>query len=100
MSEELLVEPLGPDAVRYMSVIRRVQLDWDGSQRDLPKSVIIKIPCSTAANNTFESSGATVESADSLEKNVAWFGDQVLSFDTRRGAKTVAGAKIVRCGRL
>ncbi|RCN49828.1 hypothetical protein ANCCAN_04071 [Ancylostoma caninum] len=28
------------------------------------------IPCSTAANNTFESSGATIENADSLEKIV------------------------------
>ncbi|EYC02563.1 hypothetical protein Y032_0099g3182 [Ancylostoma ceylanicum] len=64
------VEPLGPDAVGYMSVIRRVLLNWDGDQSELPKSVIVKIPNSTAANNTFESSGARIEDAGFLEKIV------------------------------
>ncbi|KIH60694.1 hypothetical protein ANCDUO_09044 [Ancylostoma duodenale] len=42
-----------------MSVIRRVWLEWDSDRSELPKSVIVKIPCPTAANNTFEASGAT-----------------------------------------
>ncbi|EYC02560.1 hypothetical protein Y032_0099g3181 [Ancylostoma ceylanicum] len=53
------VEPLGKDAVGYMSVIRRVWLEWDSDRSELPKSVIVKIPCPAAANKTFEASGAT-----------------------------------------
>ncbi|RCN49830.1 hypothetical protein ANCCAN_04073 [Ancylostoma caninum] len=37
------VEPLGKDAVGYMSVIRRVWLEWDSDRSELPKSVIVKV---------------------------------------------------------
>ncbi|RCN49833.1 hypothetical protein ANCCAN_04076 [Ancylostoma caninum] len=58
------VEPLGPDAVGYMSVIRRVHLEWDSDLSELPNSVIVKIPCTTAASDAFESAGATMMELD------------------------------------
>ncbi|KIH55321.1 hypothetical protein ANCDUO_14523, partial [Ancylostoma duodenale] len=58
------VEPLGPEAAGYMSVIRRVQLEWNIGLSELPKSVIVKIPCATATNDAFESSGAAMEELD------------------------------------
>ncbi|KIH48093.1 hypothetical protein ANCDUO_21841, partial [Ancylostoma duodenale] len=59
-----LVEPLGPEAAGYMSVIRRVHLEWNSDLNELPKSVIVKIPCATATNDAFESSGAAMEELD------------------------------------
>ncbi|VDM78152.1 unnamed protein product [Strongylus vulgaris] len=53
------VEPLGPEALGYMSIIRRVHLEWDCNQKDLPNSVVVKIPSPSKGTETFEkSSGA------------------------------------------
>ncbi|RCN49831.1 hypothetical protein ANCCAN_04074 [Ancylostoma caninum] len=60
----LKVEPLGPDAVGYMSVIRRVHLEWYSDRSELPKSVIVKIPCTTAAGDASESADATMKDLD------------------------------------
>uniref|UniRef100_A0A1I7XHS6 Sm domain-containing protein n=1 Tax=Heterorhabditis bacteriophora TaxID=37862 RepID=A0A1I7XHS6_HETBA len=53
---EDVVDPLGADAIGYMSIMRRVELVWSESGNHFPKSVIIKIPSSTLSNETLEKS--------------------------------------------
>ncbi|KHJ94421.1 hypothetical protein OESDEN_05652 [Oesophagostomum dentatum] len=60
------VEPLGPEAIGYLSVIRRVQLEWDCNKSDLPDSIIVKIPCTAKVSDAFEKSTGNKTSEEQM----------------------------------
>ncbi|CAI4231626.1 unnamed protein product [Auanema sp. JU1783] len=53
----LEASPLGKDAIGYMSVIRRLSLQWPTHRDDLPESVIIKITSSSSVKDALDRSG-------------------------------------------
>ncbi|KIH66504.1 hypothetical protein ANCDUO_03168 [Ancylostoma duodenale] len=60
------VTPLGKDATGYMSVIRRVQLEWSCNDSELPNSVIIKIPFTAAVHDALDKSSGTTSRQEDM----------------------------------
>ncbi|EYC22103.1 hypothetical protein Y032_0018g3715 [Ancylostoma ceylanicum] len=60
------VTPLGKDATGYMSLIRRVQLEWSCNRSELPNSVIVKIPFTAAVHDALDKSSGTSSSQEDM----------------------------------